>query len=167
MEGSDVSLLEVSTLSYIVLAFFTFLFWWKKPSDVERPFNIQIKNIPRRLGEETWIWGDNSEAVALSVWSFVSACFAGIHCAAWNYSFLTLTEAVMWRTSSLLCFALPLLVGLAVGWELDRFIVGHVLGAMVLPLFYILARLFLIVEAFIAFRSSPASVYTQVLWTNY
>jgi hypothetical protein len=43
----------------------------------------------------------------------------------------------------------------------------YVLASAVLPGIYVIARLCMITELFLAFRKAPSSVYTEVDWTAY
>ncbi|TFK59235.1 hypothetical protein BDN72DRAFT_781013 [Pluteus cervinus] len=95
----------------------------------------------------------------------IGMIFAGIHFIAWNSHFPTHVELVLWRSSSLIVLVIPFLVGLfgiflvfkAIRWAL------YVLG----PILYILARISLIIQAFISLRDLQPTVFQNVAWTSY
>ncbi|TFK61781.1 hypothetical protein BDN72DRAFT_429304 [Pluteus cervinus] len=117
----------------------------------------------------------------------IGVIFAGIHFIAWNSDFPTHVELLLWRSSSLVVFVVPFLVGLlglllndfdfngndawrfrgmgavretvlkATRWALYR------LG----PILYILARVSLIIQAFISLRDLQPEVFKNVAWTSY
>ena len=109
----------------------------------------------------------------------LTSIFTAIHCVAWYYPSPTTTEALLWRIFT--CG------GIAVGpWafaETTRFssgvwwrsggktwALGYVVYEVlwgVFSLLYLLSRLYVMVESFIAFRGAPKSVYQQVNWCTY
>ena len=97
--------------------------------------------------------------------------FSGIHCAAWQYNFPSLLETRLWQVSAVASGLLPLsLVIHGQGlYPLPDALPpwAHRWLALVTMAFYILARLFLLVEVFIAFRSAPAGIYNQLQWPSY
>ncbi|KAL7276416.1 hypothetical protein RUND412_000588 [Rhizina undulata] len=90
--------------------------------------------------------------------------YGAVHLAAWNEYFPTLIEQWMWRASSLLIIvSCPCI--LAIHWFDDNCLASF--GVVVFSVLCGAARLFLLVEAFISFRSLPLSVYETVSWSNY
>ncbi|TFK60321.1 hypothetical protein BDN72DRAFT_940349, partial [Pluteus cervinus] len=96
----------------------------------------------------------------------IGMIFAGIHFIAWNSHFPTHVELLLWRSSSLVVLVIPFLVGLfgiilallmAIRWVL------YTLG----PILYILARLSLIIQAFISLRDLQPTVFQNIAWTSY
>ncbi|TFK61787.1 hypothetical protein BDN72DRAFT_721898, partial [Pluteus cervinus] len=98
------------------------------------------------------------------------ACLIGmilgaIHFIPWNSHFPTHVELVLWRSSSLLLFhfclpkwgAVPTAILKAIRWVL------YVLG----PILYVLARVSLIIQAFISLRGLQPDVFQNVTWTSY
>ena len=105
----------------------------------------------------------------------VSFAYAGLHITAWNISFPTEIERVLWRAVSLI-----LLSSIIVWWCLDiaQSLYDKVQGTkgdavplwrlitgVVIAIVYGLARAYLLVEAFVALRALPPSAYQSVNWT--
>lgn len=124
----------------------------------------------------------------LSIWIAWSTCFVygGIHATAWNFTFPSAQERLLWRISCpiLVAFGVPVaeliryaLRAQAEGWRdvlhkvtltswyplPHRRSLFHMFGAFILP-FYIAARIFLVIEAFISLRRVPVGVYSAVSW---
>jgi hypothetical protein len=108
----------------------------------------------------------------------LSTAFAGVHCAAWSYSFATVTEKYLWRISAILLGAnavifVIILAILARLHENQGSSPNKLLECMLVALIYVLcgsyllARIFLWVETFISFRSAPRGMYEAVNWTQY
>ena len=100
----------------------------------------------------------------------VAMLFGGIHCAGWNFPFPSHSELIIWRVSSLIilivpCYFVVVIMVLAMGVE-DT-ILGTIINVVSLfgIVIYILARLTLFVEAFIALRHLPPGAYAVVEWT--
>ncbi|TFK60452.1 hypothetical protein BDN72DRAFT_939954 [Pluteus cervinus] len=96
----------------------------------------------------------------------IGMIFAGIHFIAWNSHFPTHIELLLWRSSSFVVLIIPFLVGLfgiilpilkPIRWVL------YVLG----PILYVLARVSLIIQAFISLRDLQPNVLQNVAWTSY
>ena len=100
--------------------------------------------------------------------SIVAMLFGGIHCAAWNFPFPSHAELIIWRVCSLIIVVVPgTLVSMIVALALDMdtiFKINVVLSVFGIVI-YVLARLTLLVEAFIALRHLPPGAYAVVKWT--
>jgi hypothetical protein len=113
----------------------------------------------------------------------IGAFFGGIHCIGWNYIFPSRAEETIWHVSSITITGVPALVAfsaLALYAE-ERLEDTHAvartlcifLGSLsfffatvgVIP--YILARVLLLVEAFISLRDLPADALLAVRWTSF
>ncbi|PPQ83650.1 hypothetical protein CVT25_006256 [Psilocybe cyanescens] len=120
----------------------------------------------------------------------IGAVFGAIHCAGWNFMFPSRAEMLIWRISSAFIFAYPSIVGLIVliiigcfkalyrfpgdslrnkklrsmTIAIDSFIVDNLFKC--LPI-YLLVRIMLLVEAFIALRDLPQGAFVQVQWTRF
>jgi hypothetical protein len=169
LQEDCISLLELTTISYVVLAVITFTLWWQKPKDIEEPCYIEaeldVHEEPERI--LSW-WRDFGEPRRTSMFvAYInSACFSAIHCTAWNYQFPTMIEKWLWRGSSISCFVAPLtFITMATIMPGDLLLKS--LGSRVIFGFYAVARMFLLVESFVAFRAAPASVYNTVQWTQF
>jgi len=103
---------------------------------------------------------------------FASVAFCGIHLVAWNWSFASVFEKWLWRVSNCLCLVSSLGV-VACLWflaEIKSKHMGYRIVCVSLVVFvgaYILARVCVVIEVFIAFRSMPEELYTIQPWTRY
>ncbi|KAJ7670414.1 hypothetical protein B0H14DRAFT_2657619 [Mycena olivaceomarginata] len=98
----------------------------------------------------------------------VGIVFGAIHCAAWNADFPTAEEMWIWRSCSLSVTAIPILL-VATGF-LTQIDFPAVLAGILVFLFllmYVLARISLLLIAFIVFRSLPPPVFMDVNWSVY
>jgi hypothetical protein len=102
----------------------------------------------------------------------VAVTYGAIHCIAWNFSFVSVFESWAWRGCTLFIILVSFLTALNFSiWHIMEYSERRRKLALVIQqvccFFYILARLYLLVEAFIAFRSMPAEVYQSVDWLKY
>ena len=98
--------------------------------------------------------------------------FGAIHLIAWSFDFVSHVEQMLWRDSSLIVTAAPLIMApliLAVDILPDDQAGTMILGVLlILSCFlYILARLALLVEAVISLRALPAAAYVTIQWISY
>ena len=101
----------------------------------------------------------------------VGVIFGGIHCVGWFFDFPSSVEAMLWRVSS------AVLTGTAVLLPLIAFILWKILKGgnklfliLVLTtifLVYVVARLLLLVEAFISLRHLTPGMLALVNWTAF
>ncbi|KIK53942.1 hypothetical protein GYMLUDRAFT_49114 [Collybiopsis luxurians FD-317 M1] len=99
--------------------------------------------------------------------------FGAIHCAAWTSKFPSPAEEVLWKVCSLLVTCAPMYLALCnIIWNIYLNMPDWVEGCLVLVyigtiFFYILARLSLIVQPFVALRDLPSGIFIAVQWTNF
>ena len=164
IQGKAVSLLEVTTLAFISMSIVTNLFWFKKPRGLSSAIVIHNDSpVRRNWGIKTYEKSNTIIRMAFVV-SFVM--FGAIHLLAWNYAFPSTTEKWLWRISSLLIITLPCIASIHPGLLEGNFVEYPCWVRMILCIFA-LARLYLVVEAFLVFRSVPSSVYETVDWSAY
>ncbi|PPQ90883.1 hypothetical protein CVT25_007353 [Psilocybe cyanescens] len=120
----------------------------------------------------------------------IGAVFGAIHCAGWNFVFPSRTQMLIWRISSAFIFAYPSIIGLTmlitIMWAKAYFrsldgsvhsgkaerkklmVIVYVLHNLFkcLPI-YLLARMVLLIEAFIALRDLPMEAFVQVEWMRF
>ena len=190
VESRAVTLLEVSTCSYVFCAFITYVAWWKKPQNCSVPLMIDcsddvIARLPRSgYGdiEGTWaefIWSGASWEVPLPFalsFNALPLCFGAIHVAAWKIALPSQIELWMWRSSTILCCGYPFVNIMPLeAWYLirHRSFSGNFYGlpphlpcwqTMVIT-FYVAVRVYMIIEIFISLRSLPLSAYDTVNWS--
>ncbi|KAL3442414.1 hypothetical protein BJX65DRAFT_321536 [Aspergillus insuetus] len=177
--GLPLSELELTALAFTLCAFIMYVFWWCKPFDAQRPTrvlcldpetvaqilsNLVPWNIQARTPNTEHI-GDYffslldlphdrlSSRTARSMLFHTSAvAFSAIHLIAWNWQFPSPAVRIMWRSFSLGAICIPL-AGI--------FLISIV---TIMPLFYGVCRLGLVVLIFYCFSSMPASVYEATSW---
>lgn len=114
----------------------------------------------------------------------IATIFGAIHCIPWSYEFPSLPERFFWRASSLALTCLPFTelflaavrglltdnletgrsrVDCISGYSFQRFLV---LLIVTFSITYVLARLDLLVQAFISLRALPPGAYETVHWTT-
>lgn len=101
--------------------------------------------------------------------------FGGIHCIAWDFTFPTYIEQLLWRVAS---FGVTVMPALALLIVLCAYLVADTKTTEIpYPVFVIYSvgtvyvvygsfRLVLIVIMLISLRSLPAGVYDEVCWTS-
>ena len=123
--------------------------------------------------------------------NFFTLGYLGIHLAAWNFSFPTPTERILWRTTSLVLLGLlifyllatafgTVMAGRLARWIFNNHEASTILGvASLLPRWaaflvhfpvifaYALARSYIIVEGFVGLRALPKSAFESVNWSNF
>ncbi|KDR71422.1 hypothetical protein GALMADRAFT_74889 [Galerina marginata CBS 339.88] len=105
--------------------------------------------------------------------SIISIISGLIHCLGWSLTFLSGAEKITWRVSALIISAVPIL-GLFLHCFLHVFnFVGKFLRKDLWWIFvgivpiYLLARIALLVVAFLSLRKLPSGAYSVVNWTEY
>ncbi|CAI7572942.1 unnamed protein product [Penicillium glandicola] len=114
---------------------------------------------------------------------FVALLFTGLHVAAWNFSFPTNTEMIVWRVFSLVAFLVPLPIGLLGFWmcyqllrgaggnkmasaNMDAFNFRKGIVFAILLCVYSVARWGSLILMFISLRALPADSYTTIEWLS-
>jgi hypothetical protein len=167
----QISPLELATVSYITMAIIAYIFWWKKPYAVAHPFVVHLGKRPEGFEksdlEKDWKQLDVGWT-ELVTWFSILSVFVAFHFAAWNYSFPTKIERILWHASCFMAVGVGVSEGIVIinDQHFSDSWIGFI-GAFSLPLLYSTARLYMITAMFMAFRSAPASIYTQVNWTDY
>ena len=142
----------------------TFEFWDPKstldliscpiPNDIEYQENFEF------ISHHQWTFIDDGVIVTGTI-------FGALHCLAWNFQFPSRTEGLLWRIAGVGSAATPLAYTLVfnVHYSLKgtyrlRPLVGILFVlTIVLPLFYVLARLYLMVEAFRSLLYLPPEAF--------
>lgn len=95
---------------------------------------------------------------------FVTIAYGGLHAAAWKDYFPSVIERWMWRVSSLI-------IATSGFTALCGPLCGHLCGALCGPLiifvFYVASRVFLVVEALISLRQLPVAMYETPRFVEY
>jgi hypothetical protein len=126
---------------------------------------------------------EEEQHIILAGVGVIGAFFGGIHCIGWNYIFPTRAEETIWHVSSITITGVPALVAfsaLALYAE-ERLEDTHAVAGTLCIFFgslsfffatvgvipYILARVLLLVEAFISLRDLPTDALLAVRWTSF
>lgn len=176
--------LELFTCAIVVCTAITYVAWWNKPLEVQRPIVLGPEVSASFLSEHGILpleahqsftdsmslpndYQMRDQALASSVLSIVFG-FAACHLIGWDFYFPTQIELLLWRIAGILCFALPIatlaFVGNFGGGGQGTLLVTTFALTMV---FYLLVRTYLLVEVFVGLRSVPADVYVSVNWSAY
>ncbi|MCJ1403744.1 hypothetical protein MMC11_006967 [Xylographa trunciseda] len=121
--------------------------------------------------------------MGMTVWS-ASMAYGGMHAIAWKSYFPSKTEALLWRASSVIIAGSGLVwvmlnmlartfKGFHTYWKRVEYLHAHwasLVGlgstATICGLLYILARVYLVIEAFISLRQLPELAYETLQWTQ-
>ncbi|TDL22576.1 hypothetical protein BD410DRAFT_788394 [Rickenella mellea] len=118
--------------------------------------------------------GDNIWTIALAS-AAIAVIFGAIHCIAWSFDFPSHQKMILWRTCAIVITCLPvtlLLFGKMVD-VLDDYYLGIFelvllfFAFYIFPIFYIFARVILLVEAFTLLKSLPPGAFQTVQWTSF
>lgn len=139
------------------------------------------KYLSERLGEELGrkisrhfycftVWADivdSARSIYLPL-CLVGVFFGAMHCIAWNFSFPSPREQLLWRIFSVTAAGVPGAFYFT-GIYCTAFHDTHVPDTIYFPVFviYFVARMYLWVEVFASLKRVPSGVYVSVAWTNY
>ena len=122
-------------------------------------------------------WANSDEdyvIIADAIVLMVGVCFGAIHCIAWDFSFPTHIELLIWRVSSVAITAVPiyiplmfLLAILANSMDFEFTTIAVVSSVLPAGILYILARAVTLVLAFTSLRDLPPGAYETVYWTTF
>jgi hypothetical protein len=183
-----VTLLEVSTMAYVMCALIAYGFWWNRPQNCAIPVIVECSDgAMGKMSPSTYgVWvGTMFEFICsgrhwihpgeLGIWKcallFVLApsVFGAVHVASWNIAHPTDTEVWLWRGSTVACLVIPILFALVVYLRATVILNGrYTISCMhVLVLAYILVRMYMLVEDFLSLRALPSSVFDTVKWSSF
>ncbi|KAL6814652.1 hypothetical protein V8C40DRAFT_107654 [Trichoderma camerunense] len=132
--------------------------------------DVELDTLPGRPISVDSEDGTN-DRLALGVVGIGAAVFGGIHVAAWNFAFPSAVELTLWRCTSVYTAAAPLctIVLISIYNELNlNEIFGESLSTILFVAstsFYVLARLFIVVEMFRTLCFLPPGSYVSA-WTS-
>lgn len=120
---------------------------------------------------------DGSDFAIADVTALVVAMvFGAVHCIAWDSEFQSHLEQQLWRSSAITIIAVPpalivaFIVATLITWVFDSVaVVWFLIGvpSTLIGIFYVAARLILIILSFTSLRGLPFSAYQTVQWTTF
>lgn len=186
-EGRQSSQIEITALALAVCAFVTYLLLMWQPKDIYTPTVISAQRSPTqaefdslvtRTDDQFWVGRDNyslqtfirprAESGEYDLMGIMIgiAIFGSVHLAAWNFEFPSMTEQLLWRISGLSVALLPLVLMLLFA-ALSSVKSGWLAGVVfILGVDFVLARLFLLVEAFRSTYYLPPPTYIATSASN-
>ena len=156
-----------------------------KKGNLERQIDALQRRLPIRVRlckyiadwrSRTDSWASWQGALGIICFIVIGGILGAIHCLAWNAHFPTHTESKLWRASAAIVTAVPgtsLLLGIAIVHAFGKW--GNkdlgencaVLQALAIALVYALARICLLVLAFLSLQALPYDAYVVAPWTIY
>ena len=101
----------------------------------------------------------------------VAAIFATSHFLGWNFAFASTAECWLWRSCCILLVVCPLALILLGQFTRSKPSWWQSWGGSLLfymsLLLYVLSRIYMLVEVFLAFRNAPVGIYRKISWTQY
>jgi hypothetical protein len=178
-----VTTLELFTCAIVVCTVATYVAWWYKPLDVQRPMVLDSEVSATFFTEhriqrlETYLsLGAGHRGTSgmrglpkITCCLLISLAFTACHLVGWNFTFPTWSEQLLWRAASVLCIVIPIFILVLLTWGVNgRELVSLQNNMIVLSICaYMLIRTYLLVEVFVGLRSVPADVYRTVNWAAY
>ena len=184
-----VTLLEVSTMAYVLCALISYGFWWVKPQNCVIPIIIAcskevMKEMSASMYEDRkgtkweficsgryWMY----EKELIEIWKFAllfvlaPSAFGAVHLAFLDMAYPTDVELWLWRVSTVACLVIPILFAFVVYLQ-DIVILNHRLSVAcmhILLLAYLLVRKYMLVDDFLSLRALPSSVFDTVKWSSF
>ncbi|KAM3079545.1 hypothetical protein ACMFMG_005964 [Clarireedia jacksonii] len=183
-----ISTLELSTMAFIYPAALVEYLWWDKPLDLRiatiakldpkkngafiyAVSRLQFQNLEQDLAE--WGKGDfvlffnrlrgSYTGAQLAFGILIVVLVDSINFAAWNNSFPSETEQLLWRTmSASTCGTMILLwIGLSIPVKSIRLVV-----CSLSTISYCICRIYLMIGVFVSLRSVPEALYQTVPWLS-
>ena len=195
-QGFIVTELELTALGHVVLNVLVYWCWWNKPLNLQFPIdvyrekreenqrvNLEVESqrptsrrkLPIRVRVGGYIHrqgnGGWKVRVVLICFYIIGGVFGAVHCLAWNSTFPTRVEHLLWRISASVVTAFPGL-GFAIYRFGERKVSSRMEGlvkavAWFLAAVYCLGRVCLLGLALSALRRLPESAYKMPSWTVY
>lgn len=191
-----ITTLELFTCAIIFCSLLTYMCWWYKPYDFERPFCLKTTASIGELEEATkkgqyYKYGHVSPGKrsplleveldllittwqgSLTMWTVgaaVALSFGPWHLLGWNFYFNTEAERFLWQLCSLCCIALPFVIALIPLIELvSKKSQDYIIDMCqrVVGGVYVCFRLYLIVESVVGLRAVPVGVYKNLNWARF
>lgn len=182
------SQLEIVTLAFSILAVATYLALWNKPKNIHVPTIVQLDKLSRDDAKAKRIEAklqmhqirghsifdpetETYEDAGFIILMISTAVFGSLHCLAWNFTFPSMAERMIWRVSSISLVSAPIVFIIIYSpiflfFDLPGFEEWMKILSYGLLSVYCLARLMIIGIAFSSLRSMPPEVYITT-WSKY
>ena len=195
--------LEVMVFAFAVLSVAVYAFAWNRPKDPEYTIILGAARHPndgmelikiaasgsyyitRRLRRTIWLSNSqtcsafgqtnlNKIYVLTTTASIFASLFGALHCIAWNFTFPSHIDQIMWQVSSIITTGAPLLfvfsatiikISPLTGITSD---ITAILGGAIFLIFvpcFIIARMFILVEVFRSLGFQPSQAF-ETTWAN-
>ena len=154
-----------------------YTFYGSQKPEVPGPQLKPFARLMKVIHDIETIFKDPFQPVAVTS-CLMGILFGSIHCFGWNFEFPSDGERILWKVCSLAISGVPLiwLLSIVLNYWLQKYRIDvrfpyliwfYLCIAVGLfgPPVYILARLGLVTEAFIALRAVPEGAYEDVHWT--
>ena len=184
-----VTLLEISTMAYVLCTLISYGFWWKKPQNCAIPFIITcaddaMKEMSQSVYEgckgtlketpcsgRAWIDQNGLKGIWRYSLLFVLApfVFGAVYIVFWDITLPTAIELWLLQASGVGCMVIPVLIAILV-YLPDATILNvrpSVVCVHILLLAYILFRIYTLVEGFLSLRALPSSAFDTVKWLSF
>ena len=182
--GLPASQLEILTLAFAAVALATYVVQWTKPQGINIATTIHLRrfsdnptidrDIRQVLRQEKR--GHSKEISMFSCISFTipAIIFGALHFVAWNFSFPSTIELIIWRSATItitflpIVFCIPWLFVFVIepNWS-EEMKSAHWGSFFTCMTIYGLARLCVIGVAVSSLRSMPADVYLSTTWSKF
>ncbi|KAK5062527.1 hypothetical protein LTR84_004600 [Exophiala bonariae] len=187
------SQLEIVTVAYAACSAATYALLLYKPQGVQQPFAVVASRYPTPLemikiaaeGPFPYIYGRQGHWMPNNAFHYVefwvyfrgflvgsvlgATIFGCIHCIAWNFTFPTQVERLLWRIASVLTVAVPWITMAVNPFTTSSRIVDRIWWGFLFSSagVYIVARLFITVEIFRTLYFLPPNAYTATWSINF
>lgn len=148
-------------------------------SGIPKQLDRWLRDTKRAPARNPYIHVDKTMLIDILLGGFISCAFGAWQFAAWSYSFPTHIERLLFLIASCVALVTPLILvafqmlllvttGFYFGSQAlgDSMLRHRPSAASVGGGIYALCRAYIVVEAFIALRSTPAGVYSDVQWSS-
>ena len=159
-------------LGFIIPGLFLCFRWFSIITTDDWILNIGDMKVPTFYSKEN---AGDGMIVAFTCMPVVGVVFGGIHCVGWFFIFPSSDEALLWRVSSVVLTGIAFLIPLFVTFFAIFLKVSNsprrqyftIAVSTIILLVYVVSRLLLLVEAFIALRLLTPGMLALVKWTSF
>lgn len=173
--------LEISTAAHAACSLFVYGLWWHKPLDITGMILVTYAGVNLGSREEGLFDTDNesctdkvtakSGVVTITIFTMVGMIYGAPHFLAWNSSFATQMEQLLWRICTCAIVGAPISFGIVKAIDESYGLTGFakMLGGigLLFVLVYFPANLYLIAASFRQLFHLPPAAFQLPLWSSY